>query len=145
MKKCVLYDNKVCNNCGECMRCDLDPNKICDNCGKCLRKNDDDDEFLSMVVTADQVAGQSDDAADDAGDYEGLSEEERRLLEFLDEPIDLEVPDPIEVDPELAAKWERILAEKEEEERRAEQPDEPEDEIAIHGSRKRRPHKKRQD
>ncbi len=36
MKKCILYDDKICNDCGECNRCDLDPNKICDNCCKCL-------------------------------------------------------------------------------------------------------------
>lgn len=34
-KQCVLYD-RICNDCGECDRCDLDPNKICDNCGKCI-------------------------------------------------------------------------------------------------------------
>lgn len=28
MKKCVLYDGKVCNDCGECNRCDLDPGKF---------------------------------------------------------------------------------------------------------------------
>lgn len=39
MKKpqmCLLYDEKVCDGCGECDRCDLDPDKICDNCMKCL-------------------------------------------------------------------------------------------------------------
>lgn len=33
---CVLDENKICDNCGECNVCDLDPNKICDNCMKCL-------------------------------------------------------------------------------------------------------------
>ena len=33
---CVLYDDRICNSCGECDRCDLDPNKICDNCMKCV-------------------------------------------------------------------------------------------------------------
>lgn len=33
---CVLEDNKVCDGCGECERCDLDPSKICDNCMKCM-------------------------------------------------------------------------------------------------------------
>jgi hypothetical protein len=31
--------------------------------------------------------------------------------EFLDEPIELDVPDPIQIDPALAAEWERRLAE----------------------------------
>lgn len=41
MKKCILKD-KICNQCGECDKCDLDPNKICDNCEKCLEKPDSD-------------------------------------------------------------------------------------------------------
>ena len=35
-KMCVLNEDKICNDCGECNVCDLDPNKICDNCMKCL-------------------------------------------------------------------------------------------------------------
>ena len=37
-KQCVLYD-KICNDCGECDRCDLDPDKICDNCGNCIESD----------------------------------------------------------------------------------------------------------
>ena len=33
---CVLDENKICNDCGECDKCDLDSSKICDNCGKCI-------------------------------------------------------------------------------------------------------------
>jgi hypothetical protein len=40
-EECELYDNKICDGCGECEICDLDPNKICDNCGKCLDIKDD--------------------------------------------------------------------------------------------------------
>ena len=36
IKKCILDDQKYCDECGECDRCDLDPSKICDNCMKCL-------------------------------------------------------------------------------------------------------------
>lgn len=36
LKQCLLYDDKTCDGCGECDRCDLDPNKICDNCMKCM-------------------------------------------------------------------------------------------------------------
>lgn len=32
---CVLED-RLCNECGECDRCELDPNKKCDNCCKCI-------------------------------------------------------------------------------------------------------------
>lgn len=35
-KKCILYDDKICDDCGECNMCDLDPQKVCDNCGKCI-------------------------------------------------------------------------------------------------------------
>ena len=36
MKKCVLDEEKNCDDCRECMKCDLDPEKLCDNCGKCI-------------------------------------------------------------------------------------------------------------
>ena len=36
MKKCVLDETKICDNCGECERCDLDPSKKCDNYMKCV-------------------------------------------------------------------------------------------------------------
>ena len=49
VKKCVLYD-RICNDCGECDRCDLDPNKICDNCMKCVLG---DDEYRAVLI--DQV------------------------------------------------------------------------------------------
>ena len=35
-RMCVLEDNKVCDDCGQCNLCDLDPTKICDNCMKCV-------------------------------------------------------------------------------------------------------------
>jgi hypothetical protein len=40
-KKCVLYDGKLCDDCGECTRCDLDPTKRCDNCMKCINTGAD--------------------------------------------------------------------------------------------------------
>lgn len=43
---CELYDDKLCDGCGECDRCDLDPNKTCDNCGKCL----DIKDFASIKI-----------------------------------------------------------------------------------------------
>ena len=38
---CVLDENKLCDDCGECNVCDLDPNKICDNCMQCLKTGAD--------------------------------------------------------------------------------------------------------
>ena len=46
MKKCVLDEEKLCNNCQECMRCDLDAAKLCDNCGKCIEDSSDYKEIL---------------------------------------------------------------------------------------------------
>ena len=40
-KYCVLVDGKLCDDCGECQRCDLDPSKICDNCMKCVNTGAD--------------------------------------------------------------------------------------------------------
>lgn len=39
-KKCVLDEEKICDNCCDCFVCDLDPTKICDNCAKCLQLAD---------------------------------------------------------------------------------------------------------
>lgn len=113
MKKCVLYADRICSDCGECLICDLDPKKLCDNCGKCISASDDD-EFLSMIVHA---AEDEDEAFDDGivplseEDIEQLSDEEKQLLAFLDAPIDLNVPEPLNIDHSLYEKWERILAE----------------------------------
>lgn len=46
-KKCVLDENKLCDDCGECNYCDLNPFKICDNCGKCI---DCDEEYRELKI-----------------------------------------------------------------------------------------------
>ncbi len=46
-KTCVLDENKLCNECGECDYCDLNPFKICDNCGKCI---DSDEEYKEIKI-----------------------------------------------------------------------------------------------
>lgn len=63
-KKCILYDNKLCDNCGECNMCDLDPKKVCDSCGACL---DMDDDYNTLDV---------DLVMEEGGDPETLSFEE---------------------------------------------------------------------
>ena len=40
-KLCILDETKICDDCGECSRCDLDPEKICDNCMKCIKSDAD--------------------------------------------------------------------------------------------------------
>lgn len=37
---CILDETKLCDDCGECDKCDLDSTKICDNCGKCIEYTD---------------------------------------------------------------------------------------------------------
>ena len=55
-KQCILYDDKICDNCGECNMCDLDPKKVCDSCGACL---DMDDDYNTIDV--DLTLEESDD------------------------------------------------------------------------------------
>ena len=108
MKYCILYDGKICNDCGECNRCDLDPNKICDNCGKCIQEPDPNSEFRSINFVA------SDDE-DGEPEYNEMSEEEKlrqaAFDAFLDEPLEIDSPEPLDIDPELLAIWEQKLAE----------------------------------
>ena len=40
-KYCVMEDNKICDNCGQCLYCDYNPLKLCDNCCKCINFSDD--------------------------------------------------------------------------------------------------------
>ncbi len=54
MKYCVLDDEKICDNCGECEVCDLDPKKKCDNCGKCLGMDADS----RAIVIDDVITGE---------------------------------------------------------------------------------------
>ena len=132
MKECILYDGKLCDDCGECLRCDLDSNKICDNCGKCIGlEAGEGSEFLSMIYRAEEPN------ADERESVE-LTAEERALIAFLDAPIDLHVPDPLKVDAELQQKWERILGEHELAEQREAHGDDASREIGMRGVRPRR-------
>ena len=70
-KVCVLDENKLCDDCGECSVCDLDPNKICDNCMQCLKTG------------ADYAAIEIDEIVDDgSSDYDQLR---RDLMNVEDE------------------------------------------------------------
>ena len=40
-KRCLLDEEKFCDECGKCTRCDLDPQKLCDNCMKCIQTGAD--------------------------------------------------------------------------------------------------------
>ena len=49
MKHCILFPEKICNDCGECLHCDLDPCKICDNCGKCIEEADPSSGYRTIL------------------------------------------------------------------------------------------------
>ncbi|WP_123053823.1 hypothetical protein [Clostridium sp. JN-1] len=53
---CIFDYNKLCNNCGECDRCDIDPSKKCNNCGKCLEEGGYDMKAIKIdeVVMGDE-------------------------------------------------------------------------------------------
>lgn len=51
-KKCVLDEEKICDECGECEYCDLNPFKKCDNCGKCI---DSGDEYREIKIDSIQM------------------------------------------------------------------------------------------
>ena len=77
-KRCILDENKLCDDCGECNVCDLDPNKICDNCMKCLQTGAD-----YRAIEIDEIIEDGEASAE----YEQLR---RDLLETRedDEPFD---------------------------------------------------------
>lgn len=47
-KLCLLNEEKLCDDCGECERCDLDPEKMCDNCMRCVKRSDAD--YLAIEI-----------------------------------------------------------------------------------------------
>ena len=71
-KICVLDENKLCDDCGECNMCDLDPNKICDNCMKCLETGAD-----YNAIEIDEIIDDDDSEYDQLrADLVGADEEE---------------------------------------------------------------------
>lgn len=92
MKHCVLDENKLCTDCGDCNRCDLDLNKICDNCCKCLET----DKLFSSVPVADIVTEQT---SSYLHEYYSNDENEENELD-----ITYDIPDA-----KLLAEWEERL------------------------------------
>lgn len=46
-KQCILIDDKKCDSCGECDRCDMNPSVACTDCGVCLAVAD----FRAIEIT----------------------------------------------------------------------------------------------
>ncbi len=104
VRTCVLDDEKICDDCGECSRCDLDPNKICDNCCKCIAMEDEGNEFRSLTLDANGIVGGR------------LSKPS--LRKEKKEPVRTETyeqhdisDEPSELTPELVEYWEKKLME----------------------------------
>lgn len=47
-----MDETKLCDDCGECDKCDLNSTKICDNCGKCIEYTDSYAEIkIDKIIT----------------------------------------------------------------------------------------------
>lgn len=90
-KSCVLNSSKMCDNCGECDRCDLDPNKTCNNCGKCLNIDGFDTRSIKIddvIEDEDEVEKfQSENEEDEANEFDEVNETEL-LDDYNDDYID---------------------------------------------------------
>ncbi|MBO4384134.1 MAG: hypothetical protein J5854_01775 [Clostridia bacterium] len=104
MKVCVLDDKKVCDDCGECNRCDLDPDKICDNCCRCIAMEDEGNEFRSRIIPSDG----SGLVRPSANKIKQASAAKKPVEE--DGPSKL-ADEPSELTPELVDYWEKKLIE----------------------------------
>lgn len=96
---CILDETKICDDCGECDRCDLDPNKICDNCCKCIAMEDEGSEFRSRIVTKEGMR----DNRDVAPLYKRSAPKPNGMTEWDS------TAEPEELTPELVAYWEKVL------------------------------------
>lgn len=72
-KECTIYENKICDGCGDCDFCDLNPDKICDNCGRCIAI---EDEYNTLEI---------DDLLIDPAEAVGADGEDWDLTSFGDE------------------------------------------------------------
>ena len=137
MKHCILFPEKICNDCGECLHCDLDPCKICDNCGKCIEEADPSSGYRTIYYSIN-------DEDDDIGFDDELDQYDDEECEELEHPA------PLEIDPELQQEWEERLDElflQEENERQEEElTDGVGEEVPprhVWGIRQRRPHNRK--
>ena len=85
-KICIFNEEKLCDECGDCTRCDLDSSKICNNCGKCLQM----EGYDLKAIKIDDIIDDTDEAK--LVQKEGLVEdnsdflkEDSPLWEFIDD------------------------------------------------------------
>lgn len=103
VRMCLLDETKVCDDCGECDRCDLDPNKICDNCCKCIAMEDEGKEFRSRIIDRDR--GFTGNPPDVAPLYKRSVPKHDGMTEWDS------TKEPTELTPELVEYWEKVLIE----------------------------------
>lgn len=107
----------------------LDASEASSHCGRGVKLSGNG-EFLSMNLGEyDRETKKAAESAEKAADV---------FEAFLDEPVDAEIPEALEIDPQLAAEWEKKLAESFKNDPIAPDDDEP----PFHAVRKRRPRKK---
>lgn len=58
-KHCILDEDSLCVDCGDCLVCDLDSEKLCDNCMCCVQKSNAD--YLAIEID-EVINGTSPDA-----------------------------------------------------------------------------------
>ena len=58
-KHCIMDEDRICIDCGDCLTCDLDPEKVCDNCMRCVQKSNAD--YLAIEID-EVISGTSPDA-----------------------------------------------------------------------------------
>lgn len=82
-KFCIFDSSKVCDDCGECNKCDLIPNKLCDNCGKCLEL----EGYDTKAINIEEILEENEDIKELELDLEGKekAEEKNSNIEELSE------------------------------------------------------------
>ncbi|MFD3157120.1 hypothetical protein ACFIJ5_09710 [Haloimpatiens sp. FM7330] len=94
-KYCIFDKNKVCDDCGECYKCELDPKKTCDNCGKCMELEGYDvkqikiDEVLETPDEVKQYKKESyEENIQNILDNMNLTDEEKKKVEEFKKKIE---------------------------------------------------------
>lgn len=95
-KLCILQLKKVCNNCGECNKCDLNPSKICNNCGKCLQLEGYDAKAINIDEIVEDVLEINDNAEANISKNQILEKFASYNTDLKEEDIKVEYIDDID-------------------------------------------------
>lgn len=92
MKKFCIFDSKkICDNCGECDKCDLDSNKKCNNCGKCLEMQGIDTKAIKIasVIEDSKEAKEYEEFIKDDSNFDKIDELLKKEEEEMQEESEL--------------------------------------------------------